>query len=369
MKINLILLFAITTFAFTQTAEITNITASQRTDGSGIVDICYDLQGDVNFSIFSITTEISFDQGSIWNSITNATGDFGNNIEEGMGKCFVWNFSDEFGELYTPDAHLRIHADSAPLPPEAGNFDMVSVPAGDYTYGQNDQTLNIDYDFEMSKYEITNAQFVAYLIEALEDGSIYISGDVYGFYTGDENYGPGNQRLYDLGDNTSNYNYGRINWNGTTFTVTDGYGNHPVVYVTWFGAQAFAQHYGMRLPNEYEWEKTARGSTGYDYPFGNTINNTNANYNYNENGTTPVGYYDGINVGTVDAPSQYGAYDMAGNAWEWTNDWYNEGSSSRVWRGGSWGYNYGSCHSWDRGSYYSPTNYYNVIGFRVARTQ
>ena len=100
MKIILIILFTLSTFVFTQTAEITNITANQRTDGTGIVDICYDLQGDVNFSIFSITAEISFDQGSTWNNISNATGDFGNNIEQGMGKCFVWNCitSDDVGQ-------------------------------------------------------------------------------------------------------------------------------------------------------------------------------------------------------------------------------------------------------------------------------
>jgi formylglycine-generating enzyme required for sulfatase activity len=376
MKIILIILFTLSTFVFTQTAEITNITANQRTDGTGIVDICYDLQGDVNFSIFSITAEISFDQGSTWNNITNATGDYGNNIEQGIGKCFVWNFSAEFGELYTPDSHLRIHADSAPLPPAPGVFTMVTIPSGDYTYGENDQTQTIGSDFEIMKYQVTNAEYLVYLEEALANGDITVNGNsVQGYYEGDEYTGSGTQTFYALGS-PSNYNYARISYNGVNFIINepDGftvgeYDTHPVVYVTWYGANAFALHYGMRLPTEYEWEKTARGNTGNNYPWGNSITGANANYNGSgdpwELGTTPIGYYDGINAGTTNSPSPYGAYDMAGNVWEWTDSWYN--SSNRVLRGGGWS-NYTSLlQSWYRGTD-DPSPASGGYGFRCSRT-
>jgi len=379
MKLKLSIILIIFTIGFTQTAEITNITASQRTDGSGIVDICYDLQGDANFTVFSITAEISFDQGATWNNITNASGDFGNNIEEGIGKCFVWNFSDEFGEIYTPDAHLRIHADSAPLPPGPGDFEMVSVPAGDYTYGSDDQTLTIDYDFEMMKYEVTNAQYLTYLEEALTSGDITVNGNsVTGYYGGDENYGAGEQTFYSLGT-PSGYNYARISYNGNNFQINEPSGftagefdNHPVVYVTWYGANAFALHYGMRLPTEYEWEKTARGNTGADYPWGENYGDTisdNANY-YNsgdpwESGTSPVGYFNGEN-NTTNSPSPYGAYDMAGNVWEWTDSWYN--SSYRVLRGGAWNAGTSYLQSWVR-HYAGPSTANNYGGFRCTRTQ
>jgi len=51
---------------------------------------------------------------------------------------------------------------------------MVTVPAGDYTYGQNDNILNIDYDYEIMKYEVTNAQYLTYLEDALANGEIWI---------------------------------------------------------------------------------------------------------------------------------------------------------------------------------------------------
>jgi len=366
MKRILLLGILLLQLIFTQQAEITNVQVAQRTDGSKLVDITYDLSPDALFTDFNISVEISLDGGSTWNQSFYVQGDVFAGQTADEGKAIVWNMGQEYANTFNENVQVRVIAEGSITGPPP--FEMVSVPTGDYTYGSDDQTLNIDYDFEMSKYEITNAQYVAYLIEALEDGSIYITGSsVKGFYTGDEHYNPGDQTLYNLGNNTSSYNYGRINWNGTTFTVTDGYGDHPVVYVTWFGAQAFAQHYGMRLPNEHEWEKTARGNTGYNYPWGNNIDYSNANYNHSQNGTTPVGYYNGENANTVDSPSQYGAYDMAGNVFEWTNDWYNEGSSTRVWRGGSWNDYYGNCQSWSR-NYSYPTSTDRHLGFRVART-
>ena len=49
---------------------------------------------------------------------------------------------------------------------------MLSVPAGDYTYGSNDEIQNIDYDYEIMKYEVTNSQYVAYMEEAFSSGDI-----------------------------------------------------------------------------------------------------------------------------------------------------------------------------------------------------
>ena len=352
-----------------QEGSITNITVAQRTDGSRLVDVCYDLTGDENFSVFTITAEVSYDGGETYQSITMLTGDIGGDIAEGTGKCFVWDFGTEAGELYTANAKIRLTANSEELPPGSGEFNMVTVLAGDYTYGSGDEIRNIDYDYEIMKYEVTNAQYVVYLEGALATGDITVtSSTVQGYYEGDENYGAGEYEYLDLDDSDC-----RIDWTGSEVTIITGYEDHPVVEVSWFGAQAFAQFYGLRLPDEYEWEKAARGITGADYPWGeNYGDNISDNANYWgsgdpwDNGTTPIGYFNGEN-GTTDSPSPYGAYDMAGNVWDWTHSWLSDGSSSRVIRGGSWDFSTSNLRSWIR-NYFNPSYTSSAFGFRCSRT-
>ncbi|MFC2084308.1 SUMF1/EgtB/PvdO family nonheme iron enzyme [Bacteroidota bacterium] len=233
-------------------------------------------------------------------------------------------------------------------------IEWCNVPAGSYTWGENNEIGTIDYNYQIMKYEVTYRQFLEYLIEALAEGNFTVvnKSTVRGYYGGDVKWESGEYEFYDVAD-------GRIHWDGNNFYLDSGYENYPVVEVSWFGSFAFAEHYGLRLPTEEEWEKAARGNDGRNYPWGNELPACSlANYLNCYGGTMPVG--------TASGTSPYGVFDMAGNVWEWTNSFWSSSSTNRVIRGGSWSYEAEYLQSWYR--HYSYTyDTFSVIGLRCVK--
>ena len=174
-----------------------------------------------------------------------------------------------------------------------------------------------------------------------------------------------------------------------TYTDAD-LADHPVACVNWDDAQAYCAWVGGRLPTEAEWEKAARGVDERVYPWGGLIfDGSRTNYcdascelSENDPGTND-GYARSAPVGSFpEGASPYGALDMAGNAWEWVNDWYNFGyyarspqdnpqgfniGDYRVLRGGGWSSSASNARTTFR-AWLAPEEGDRAIGFRCVVT-
>jgi sulfatase modifying factor 1 len=271
--------------------------------------------------------------------------------------------------------------------------DMAYIPNGEFQMGDSFSegcsyerpvhTVTLDSYF-MGKYEITNRQYCDYLNSAL--GLITVTSGVV--------YKAGSGTSYPYCDTSTSNSYSQIAYSGGVFSVRTKSGrdmsDDPMVLVSWYGAVAYCNwrsqqggkeqcynlstwncdfnKHGYRLATEAEWEYAARGGlSGRRFPWGDTISHSQANYYSYWSGGHPSypydvspteGYhpnwddvYPYTSPGGSFAANNYGLYDMAGNVWEWCNDWYSGSyysssptnnptgpitGSSRVLRGGSW---------------------------------
>jgi len=236
-----------------------------------------------------------------------------------------------------------------------GIKDMVLIPAGPFSMGSSSEGAEASPDekpvhtvfldaYYIDKYEVTNAHYQRFVLE---------TGHPVPFV--DKPWAEA------------------YNWKGTAYP--SGTGNYPVVLVTWEDAQAYAAWIKKRLPTEAEWEKAARAHlVGKQYPYGDTLEMNCANFDkgfFRKNALNPVGSFE---------PNAIGLYDMAGNVWEWCQDWYDadyykkspaqnpRGPAAglyRVDRGGAWvnDTNYLRCSQRGKNS---PDSKSHITGFRCA---
>jgi len=257
----------------------------------------------------------------------------------------------------TPTPSLTYTATLTPTPTVTliSTDNMVRVPAGEFIMGseewsENEKPAHTVYldAFYIDTYEVTNADY---------------------------------RRCVQAGECTAPTT---CDWGDPTYNDADKT-NHPVICVNWFEAKSYCEWQGKRLPTEAEWEKAARGIDGRTYPWGNNFDGKRLNFcdkscEYNQaNQVYDDGYAQTAPVGSYElGKSPYGAYDMAGNVWEWVADWYDSSyyrnspkrnptgadtGKYRVIRGGSWNDdNYSSRAAFRY--YLNPNSRNHNLGFR-----
>ena len=235
---------------------------------------------------------------------------------------------------------------------EKDRKEMALIPAGSFEMGDSSNgvddwmkdarpTHTVELDaFYMDVHEVTVGQFRK-----------FVNQSGYNWYIPFPRQDEGARLLRFVGN--------RVPQKVAKYSLSDDY---PMVYVSWNDATAYANWAGKRLPTEAEWEYAARGRlVGKKYSWGDDkgLARDYANYQGTDGKdkwryTAPVGSF---------KPNGYGLYDMAGNVWEWSQDWYDSGQDQKVLLGGSWFYN----------TYYlrlaNPTSYHPAIrtyryGFR-----
>lgn len=235
--------------------------------------------------------------------------------------------------------------------------DMVRIPAGEFTMGSEADDPDAQpvhqvqlHAFAISRYEVTNAQY-AHFLNGTHGSTDRCAGHVC------------------LDTKLENPQSHILSRQGR-YVVETGYEDHPVTNVSWYGAKAYCEHVGMRLPTEAEWEKAARGTDGRRYPWGDVADPTRLNAAHRRGETAPVGSY-------PEGVSPYGVHEMAGNVWEWTADWYTAypgssyanaffGKKYKVVRGGSWNHPDSDARAAHRDLAH-PARRIHVVGFRCAR--
>lgn len=196
-----------------------------------------------------------------------------------------------------PEEEIPIQAQTSSKTTEQD--EMVLIPAGEFEMGCNDSDVPDDEKpahsvyvdaFYMDKYPVTNSQYK----EFIDANPQWRNLGWFDYH-----------HIFKLRD--SDY---LLNWFKGNYPT--GKADHPVNWISWHAAMAYANWVGKRLPTEAEWEKAARGGlTGQRFPWGQMVDVGKANYDKSVGETTPVGKY---------SENGYGLGDIVGNVGEWCLD-------------------------------------------------
>jgi formylglycine-generating enzyme required for sulfatase activity len=384
------------TFAAQAAPCVTNITTA--VSGTNVT-INYTLS-DSNFTSANVYVIVSADHGSNWTvPATNFSGAVGQGLAVSSTPVVnqvVWNAGTDWPGQYSTGCRARVIA---------SDNGMVLVPAGSYLRG-NPPALG-DSD-------ITDApQYSVFVNPFLMDNNPVSYAQWQTVYNWATNHGysfdnPGSGKAWNHPVVNISF-YDAMKWCNARSEM------EGITPAYWAGANCFRTAYptsqmggeslgvgacfnGYRLPTEAEWEKAARGGlSGQRFPWGNTISETQANYNANSSISYDTGPNTGYNpnydtggypytspVGSF-ATNGYGLFDMAGNVQEWCYDYYGAtsytsgqinpginnffyflGGENVVTRGGSWT-NLASVARSAARSQAGMTNAFNTVGFRCVR--
>ena len=254
-------------------------------------------------------------------------------LESGFYGDFYFNPGDQQAMSFSTPGSVASGSDAL----VATNSVRPSASIGDAAAGE---VFVRDYNLHIDRFEVTNADYA----EFLNSVGNRTAGDALWLAIDDED--------------------ALIEQHQDRFESRPGFEDHPVVEVTWYGARAYCEWRGRRLPTAGEWRRAAFGGDGRSYPWGNEMPDEAGHFraNYDQGPFAEDGYPRTAPVGSYEAgASPYGALDMAGNVWEWTATTAGENA---VQLGGSWFNDVGYFdQEWNQPQWLASEN----TGFRCAR--
>ncbi|MEI6847919.1 MAG: SUMF1/EgtB/PvdO family nonheme iron enzyme [Chlorobiaceae bacterium] len=260
--------------------------------------------------------------------------------------------------------------------------EYIRIPGGSYRYSVTGKEEHVP-DLEMARYPVTNKRyraFIAFLqkndIKIEQPGSRISASSIR-----EELKAIAKRELWwpKFGDYLHEGKNDLVELFCSKYDEDQEFGgdDHPVVGISWYASRAYCLWLSMlegnttryRLPTEIEWEWAAGGKRGAEVDVVRTwpwseeegeLSPRLANYNNTVGATTPVGSY-------PDGATPEGLYDMAGNVWEWMDNWFDENNTFRSLRGGSWVSKSDNLRCSARNNL-SPGYMNDYIGFRVVRS-